>query len=376
MTHSVRQADSISMVRALQIEMAPCLKEGPIAAAAQEFVSAAEELGSSPVASILRAWCVTHLFEQRERVFGLNVPPAPALNQILTTAAQLLRSFRQSAFTDLASQYVFKEEDGVSIQSLEKITGDHYGQLFHSFSPESFWKEALSLLTLRLERNGIALDDVSGKSLVDVGCGGGRYAAAWRNLGASPVLGLDISPKNVETAQRRIQEAQLDRIRFEVADVLSIPLEDNSFDVAFSNGVLHHTWDWKRGVGELLRIMKPGGLGWLYVIEKPGGLYWDSIEILRVVMANEDRETARRALNHLGLPANRIFYMLDHVMVPVNVRLTCEEVECSLQEHGATDIRRLKRGVDFDRIERLYQGEPFAAEKYGVGENRFVFSKN
>lgn len=116
-------------------------------------------------------------------------------------------------------------------------------------------------------------------------------------------------------------------------------------------------------------------MGWLYLIEKPGGLFWDVIELLRVIMTGEGREMARAALRLLGIPANRIFYMLDHVMVPINLRLSPAEIEQCLVTVGASRVRRLARGTDFDRIERIYRGEPFATVKYGVGENRYVFSK-
>ena len=68
--------------------------------------------------------------------------------------------------------------------------------------------------------------------------------------------------------------------------------------------------------------------------------------------------------------------MLDHVMVPINIRLRPEEIEYCLAKAGATGVRRLNRGTDFDRIEKIYQEEPFATVKYGVGENRYVFSKD
>jgi ubiquinone/menaquinone biosynthesis C-methylase UbiE len=164
-------------------------------------------------------------------------------------------------------------------------------------------------------------------------------------------------------------------ISFQEGNVLALDFPDNSFDIVFSNGVLHHTLDWTRGIAELVRVLKPGGLGWLYVIENPGGLFWDSIEILRVITHGENRASARAALRLIGVPGNRIFYMLDHVMVPINVRLTPQQIEQSLELAGATDVRRLERGVDFDRVERIHQGEPYAEDKFGVGENRYVFSK-
>jgi SAM-dependent methyltransferase len=145
--------------------------------------------------------------------------------------------------------------------------------------------------------------------------------------------------------------------------------------VVFSNGILHHTTDWKKGVRELVRVLKPGGFGFLYLIENPGGLFWDLIEILRVILKDEPKEIARAALQTLGLPANRIFYMLDHVLVPINVRLTPQEIESALAESGAVEIRRLERGTDFDRVEQIHRRAAYAAVKYGVGENRYVFSK-
>ena len=83
-----------------------------------------------------------------------------------------------------------------------------------------------------------------------------------------------------------------------------------------------------------MRVLRPGGSGWLYLIENPGGYFWDLVEVLRVIMRNEDRGAARTALQSVGIPANRIFYMLDHVMVPINVRLTPGQIEDTLREAG------------------------------------------
>ena len=62
-------------------------------------------------------------------------------------------------------------------------------------------------------------------------------------------------------------------------------------------------------------------------------------------------------------------------MVPINLRLTCSEIEQQLAAAGAINTRRLTRGANFDRVERIYQKDPFAELKYGVGENRYTFSK-
>ena len=196
------------------------------------------------------------------------------------------------------------------------------------------------------------------------------------DTGARQAIGVDVSPINIQSARQRVQAAQLDHIEFQEGSVLALPFAENSFDIVFSNGVLHHTVDWRTGLQEALRVLKPGGWGWLYLIEKPGGLYWTIIEVLRALMQQERHETARRALQLLWLPDNRIFYMLDHIMAPVNERLTAKEISAQLAAAGATHIRRLTRGTDFDRNERLWRQEPFASLNFGVGEQRFVFSKS
>jgi hypothetical protein len=62
-------------------------------------------------------------------------------------------------------------------------------------------------------------------------------------------------------------------------------------------------------------------------------------------------------------------------MVPINTRITPEELENELTKNGAINIKRLNRGADFDRVEALYKNVPYSKEKFGAGENRYVFNK-
>jgi len=349
---------------------APCLVEGPLAQSGGEFVRAMEALGESAAASIVRAWSVAHIFQQRERIFDSQCDPVAAFAELLRSTAALAQMMKETGFSLIGIKDRHEHAADVEI-----TTGNHYSNLFRAFDAGTYWNETRQLLSVRLARNGVDLEWIKGKSVLDAGCGGGRYTGAWRLLGAKPAVGMDISAENVEDATNRALQAGLEGIFFIQGNVLNIP-SDRTYDIVFSNGVLHHTVDWRTGVQALVRALAPGGLGWLYLIENPGGIFWDAIEILRVVMAGESRETARRTLRLLGLPPNRVFYMLDHVMAPINLRLTAEEVESALIASGAARVRRLTRGADFDRIERLYQNEPYAREKFGAGEHRYVFSKD
>lgn len=308
-----------------------------------------------------------------EWIFASNNEPILEMNRVLDNLTEVFEKSLQSGIINLGN--ASQENITLSEETVEKITGNHYGRLFEGFSLNSFFDEPKRLLFDRLDRNSISIDNLSQMNVLDAGCGGGRYSVAWRLLGANHVTGIDISDINICDAQNRVEDCNINNVIFKQINALDLPFDDNSFDIVFSNGVLHHTTDWEKGVGELIRVLKPGGLGWLYLIENPGGLFWDTIEILRVIMQNEKKETALQILKSLGYPGNRLYYMLDHVMVPINTRLTPREVEQRLTESGAVKIRRLTRGTDFDRIEKIAQQEPYADIKYGVGENRYVFSK-
>jgi ubiquinone/menaquinone biosynthesis C-methylase UbiE len=355
-------------------EWAPCLREGQIAESGRNLVIASRQLGESHLATMLKAWCVPYLFAAMEKAFDSPDEPTAPINDALNRLTCFLGSGSNCNFP---SEMVFPENNfnNSANESVEEITGEHYGQLFKRFSDSSYWEEPVKLLRERLERNKISVSDIEGKTVLDVGCGGGRYSAAWRLLGAEKVIGYDVSATGIADARRRVEAAEIDNVFFQEGNVLSLPFADKSFDIVFSNGVLHHTTDWQKGVSELVRVLNTQGIGWLYLIENPGGLFWDVIEILRVILKDVDKTASREALRIIGIPANRIFYMLDHVMVPVNVRLEPVRIESALTAAGADDIRRLKRGTDFDRIEQIYKKRPFAEIKYGVGENRYVFSK-
>ena len=348
-------------------KMAPCLVDGPLADSGARLIEASRRLPSSGASTALRGWAVAAAFDAMERVFAAESDPRDAVAAALAEIATEL-----DGFAVLGSLGAGLSDEGHEDVAAE--TGSHYGNLFAGFSPQAYFDEAANLLRTRLDRNGVAVPTRA--TVLDAGCGGGRYTVAWTKAGADRAVGIDISSSGVADARRRVEAAEISNVSFDLGSVLELPYEDSQFDVVFSNGVLHHSTDWVKGVHELVRVVRPGGLGWLYLIENPGGLFWDTIEILRVLMKGQSKAGARASLSAIGVPGNRIFYMLDHVMVPINLRLTADEITTALENAGATDIRRLDRGVDFDRVEAIHRGDPHAATKYGVGEHRFVFTKS
>lgn len=356
-------------------EIVKCISQETYGKAPLNLVSFFNSLPQNNFTDFLKISSVPRLFHLATQLFEQKNNPVPLFAKGLT---QYLSELKSIVNSDISKHFLFSSEDNKITEmknELAEHTGTHYGNLFRNFSVESYFGETRRLLEERLTRNNIDLSNISNWSILDQGCGGGRYTVAWSLLGAKSCTGVDISEIGIEDANARVKFSNIQNVHFQLANVLNIPLPDDSYDVVFSNGVLHHTNNWEKGIEEQLRLLKPGGLGWLYLIEDPGGIFWDKIEILRAITKNVNKNYAIKVMELLNIPSNRIFYMLDHVMVPVNTRMSGEELESVLLKHGAKNIKRLTRGTGFDRVEQIFHRVPFAFEKFGIGENRYIFSK-
>ena len=97
--------------------------------------------------------------------------------------------------------------------------------------------------------------------VLEIGCGSGRYALRIAESTACRVVGLDINAHGVKTANELARTKNLNALAcFEQCDVSrKLSFEDVTFDAAFSNDVLCHVPGRPSILGELFRILKPGG---------------------------------------------------------------------------------------------------------------------
>lgn len=101
------------------------------------------------------------------------------------------------------------------------------------------------------------LNDRAADVVADVGCGGGIYSRAWRELGAREVIGLDSSTQMIEDARATTDDSS---VQFHVASAYETGLDANSCDIVFSRAVIHHLDDHTAAITEAFRVIKPGGL--------------------------------------------------------------------------------------------------------------------
>jgi SAM-dependent methyltransferase len=100
--------------------------------------------------------------------------------------------------------------------------------------------------------------DLTG-DVLEVGAGAGANTAVFaRTQPAATITATDIDPAMVTAARRRVAHLGA-RVTVEEADTTALPFDDDSFDTAISLLMLHHVIDWENALGELARVLRPGG---------------------------------------------------------------------------------------------------------------------
>ncbi|MDG4839755.1 methyltransferase domain-containing protein [Micromonospora sp. WMMD967] len=135
------------------------------------------------------------------------------------------------------------------------------------------------------------LGDLTGRTVIDMGCGSGRAVAELAERGAHAV-GVDVDPEMIAVARERWPAGE-----FRVGDATELPLPTGSATYYRADKVLHVLDDPERAVAEARRVLTPGGRAVLL------GQDWDLIAI-----DSDQPETTRRLVHAKAdsLPSPRI----------------------------------------------------------------------
>lgn len=180
--------------------------------------------------------------------------------------------------------------------------------------------EACQALALRLGEAALlgAEDEV-----LDVGCGFGDQDQLFAEVfGPKSVVGLNITPSQVEVARQRVTAP---RVRFEVGSATAMPFSEGSFDVVLGLESAFHFDPRSAFLHEAARVLRPGGrLALADVVPRvaPSGPLawlgtWVGAALWQVPLANfHDLGTYERHLAEAGFVDVRVEDLSAHVFRP------------------------------------------------------------
>lgn len=110
--------------------------------------------------------------------------------------------------------------------------------------------------------------DLRGIPLLDVGCGGGVLAEEFAAMGLA-VTGIDPSEKSLARAREHLDGTSLS-IDYRSGRGDALPFADDSFEIVSCCDVLEHIENWDAVIGEIARVLKPGGVFLYDTINRTG----------------------------------------------------------------------------------------------------------
>jgi glycosyltransferase involved in cell wall biosynthesis/ubiquinone/menaquinone biosynthesis C-methylase UbiE len=182
----------------------------------------------------------------------------------------------------------------------------------------------------------------SGEDLLEIGAGVGTDLSQFASHGAK-VTDLDLSAGHLAHARENFSLRNL-QARFIHHDAETLPFDDNSFDVVYSNGVLHHTPNTRQVVEEVRRVLRPGGKAIVMMYAEDSIHYWYRLvwELGLVRGMLEEHSMGEIMSRHVEITKNDA-----RPLVKVYTRRRLRELF-----RGFTDIQIVKRQLTLPELPR------------------------
>ncbi len=116
---------------------------------------------------------------------------------------------------------------------------------------------------------------LKGKRVLEIGPGAGGHSALFAKYGAV-MASADITFSRAWSTQAKFDlmgDLAAGCLAMQ-SDAENLPFQDDTFDIVYSNGVLHHTPDTEKAIAEVYRVLKPGGRAVIMLYCKDSWHYW------------------------------------------------------------------------------------------------------
>lgn len=149
-----------------------------------------------------------------------------------------------------------------------------------------------------------------GKDVLEIGVGMGADHLEWAKSHPRSLTGVDLTPRAIEHTKKRCEVFGFQsNLKTDDAENLSFP--DNSFDIVYSWGVLHHSPNTPKAIEEVRRVLRPGGTARIMIYHyycMVGYMLWARYGLMR---GKPFRTLADIYANHLESPGTKCYTLAE-----------------------------------------------------------------
>ena len=226
-----------------------------------------------------------------------------------------------------------------------KFLKNHY-DLAYGVPFSNFSKENIASVVSNFEARFFDGSDESpfqNKHCLDGGCGAGRGSIFMLKSGAQYVDCVDISPLNAATAKKNLKACGYENFSVWEETLTTLPFGDETFDVVWSYGVVHHTDNPSKALHELSRVLKVGGRLFLFLYGR-GDLQFCMHQAIRQYLKPLTPEECFSELKNIALDINDIASCMDNWFSPF------------INTYTATDISKTLHNLGFEQTINFIKG--------------------
>lgn len=188
--------------------------------------------------------------------------------------------------------------------------------------------------------------EAAGKRVLEIGVGAGSDFREWCKH-ASHATGVDLTEAGIALTRERLQLDGVpeEHYALQPADAETLPFADESFDIVYSWGVLHHTPDTMRAYREVRRVLKLGGVMRTMVYHTPS---WTGMMLYVVhgLLKGQPGLGLRRAVyEHLESPGTKVYSLNEARSLAETAGFTDVKVSTRL---GPGDLLLIKPSARYE----------------------------
>ncbi len=185
--------------------------------------------------------------------------------------------------------------------------------------------------------------DLTGKRVLDVGCGGGMFSEELARLGCR-VSGIDPSKESIRVAREHAAEGELD-IDYRVGRGEELPFDDETFDIVVCCDVLEHVDDLERVMAQTVRVVQPGGL---YLYDTVNRTWISKLFVIQIFQEWSATNLVPPGLHdweNFIRPAEMDDLLRQHGLTPLRRSGLAPDLGPLVSLRRLRDLHRLKKGT-------------------------------